>query len=144
VIGWQTDHGQVLDMQMPVVQPLPVTTPPAERFAHVHRAFLLSSRSDQQLVALQAPEVQPLQVITPPLHCMQHRCWVLAALFWQYGVVQACARADGSRNSKAALLSRPNDLRMVIEPLAHQQGRPAHSVLRARGEAAAVLGDHGS
>lgn len=54
---------------------------------------------------------------------MQQRCLVLVELFWQYGGVQACARAEGSRNSNAALLSRPNDLRMFIEPFAHQ--RPA-------------------
>jgi hypothetical protein len=40
--------------------------------------------------------------------------------------VQACARAEGSSSSNAALLSRPNDLRMVIEPFAHQ--RPAGSL----------------
>jgi hypothetical protein len=76
---------------------------------------------DQQLVALQAPLVQLPQLTTPPEQFMQQRCWVWAALFWQYGVVQACARAEGSKNSNAALLSRPNDLRMVIEPFAHQR-----------------------
>ena len=50
---------------------------------------------------------------------MQQRCLVLVELFWQYGVVQACARADGSKNSNVALLSRPNDLRIFIEPFAH-------------------------
>ena len=29
-IGRQTDHRQVLDLQMPVVQPLQVTTPPEQ------------------------------------------------------------------------------------------------------------------
>jgi hypothetical protein len=85
-----------------------------------------------QLVDLQAPLVQLPQLTTPPEQFMQQRCLVLVELFWQYGVVQACARAEGSSNSNAALLSRPNDLRMVIEPFAHQ--RPAgYSVLRVPG-----------
>jgi hypothetical protein len=90
------------------------------------------SRPDQQLVALQGPDCQPLQVTTPPVQFMQQRCWVLAALCWQYGGVQACARADGSRNSSAALLSRPNDLRMFIEPFAQQRARPVHPLFRVR------------
>jgi hypothetical protein len=89
-------------------------------------------RSNQQLVALQGPDCQPLQVTTPPEQFMQQRCWVLAALCWQYGGVQACAEADGSSSSNTALLSRPNDLRIFIEPFAHQPATPVHSMLGMR------------
>ena len=44
---------------------------------------------------------------------------MLAALCWQYGGVQACAEAEGSSSSKTALLNRPKDLRIFIEPFAH-------------------------
>lgn len=64
---------------------------------------------------------------------MQQRCLVFVELFWQYGVVQACALAEGSSSSNIALLSRPNDLRMVIEPFAHQRARPnALGIARTR------------
>jgi len=64
---------------------------------------------------------------------MQQRCLVLVELFWQYGVVQACAEADGSSRSNTALLSRPNDLRMFLEPFAYQRARPSTRYFRVQG-----------
>jgi hypothetical protein len=88
-----------------------------------------ADRLDQQLVALQAPEVQLLQLITPPAQVMQQRCWVPLEFCWQYRSVQACARAEGNKNSSVALLSRPNDLRMVLQPFCSDSrhgGRSTH------------------
>jgi hypothetical protein len=91
-----------------------------------------------QLVDLQAPLVQLPQLTTPPEQFMQQRCLVLVELFWQYGVVQACARADGSKNSNAALLSRPNDLRMCHRAFRLSAGT-AEALDTASADCAAVL-----
>jgi len=95
-----------------------------------------------QLVDLQAPLVQLPQLTTPPEQFMQQRCLVLVELFWQYGVVQACAAADGSSSSSIALLSRPNDLPMFPEPFAQQRARRAAlGICRVR-RPCRWLGDH--
>jgi hypothetical protein len=69
-------------------------------------------------VLVHLPLDQLLQLTTPPAQVMQHRCWVPAEFCWQYLSVQACPRADGSNSSSAALVSRPNDVRIGFHPSA--------------------------